>query len=316
MDASISLDRIRDAADVIDAVFLHSPQFDCEPLSHQLGVTTLLKVETTNPIRTFKGRGTDYLLHQLGSDTTRLVCASAGNFGQGMAYACRKRGRKLTVFAARIANPLKVERMRSLGATVKLQGDDFDAAKDAARRYAEEKRLLFVEDGLLGAIAEGAGTIAVELVAERVPLDAVFVPLGNGSLVNGMGTWLRRHSPTTKVIAVCARSAPSMALSWKARKPIIAQSTTIADGIAVRVPVPEAVGFIAGTVDEVALVSDEEMLTAMRMLHAQAGLVVEPSGAAGVAALAQRASELSGQRVAAILTGGNVTEQQLREWLY
>jgi threonine dehydratase len=315
VDASISLERIREAAHVVDPVFLHSPQFNCEPLSRELGVTTLLKVETTNPIRTFKGRGADYLLQRLGDDKTRIVCASAGNFGQGMAYASRKRGRKLTVFAARNANPLKIARMRALGATVKLDGDDFDAAKDAARRYAEDRRLQFVEDGLLGAIAEGAGTIAVELVSDKAPLDAVFVPLGNGSLVNGVGTWLRRHSPGTRVVAVCARSAPSMALSWKSRKPIIAESTTIADGIAVRVPVPEAVGFTAGTVDDVALVSDEEMLSAMHMLHLHAGLVVEPSGAAGVAAIAQRARELSGQRVAAILTGGNLTEQQVREWL-
>lgn len=315
MDASISLERIREAAQVIDPVFLHSPQFDCESLSDQLGVATTLKVETTNPIRSFKGRGTDYLLHRLGNDKTRIVCTSAGNFGQGMAYACRKQGRKLTVFAARSANPLKVARMRSLGATVRLEGDDFDAAKDAARRYAQEKRTLFVEDGLLGAIAEGAGTIAVELVSAKTPLDAVFVPLGNGSLVNGVGTWLRRFSPTTRVVAVCAQAAPSMALSWKSRKPIIAPSTTIADGIAVRVPVPEAVGFTAGTVDDVTLVTDQEMLAAMRLLHLHAGLVVEPSGAAGVAAVAQRARELSGQRVAAILTGGNLTEQQVREWL-
>ena len=315
MDASISLDRIREAADVVDPVFLHSPQFDCEPLSEHLGVGTLLKVECVNPIRNFKGRGTDFLMHRLESDITGIVCASAGNFGLGMAYACRKRGRALTVFAALNANPLKVERMRALGARVELRGDDFDAAKDHAKRHAEDRGDAFVEDGLLGAIAEGAGSIAVELSSEPAPLDAIFVPLGNGSLVNGVGTWLKRHSPTTTVIAVCAAAAPSMALSWQSRKPIIAPSTTIADGIAVRVPVPEAVGFTLGTVDEVMLVSDEEMLAATRRLHTDAGLVVEPAGAAGVAAIAQRAGRLGGQRVATILTGGNLNEQQIRDWL-
>ena len=316
MDASISIDRIREAAEVIDPVFLHSPQFDCEPLSDRFGLTTVLKVECVNPIRSFKGRGTDYLMHRLGGDRTGIVCASAGNFGQGMAYACRKRGRRLTVFAARNANHLKVERMRALGATVMQQGDDFDAAKNAAKRYAEEKRELFIEDGLIGAIAEGAGTIAVELTSDTSPLDAIFVPLGNGSLVNGVGSWVKRHSPNTKVVAVCAQAAPSMALSWQSRKPILAQSTTIADGIAVRVPVPEAVVLMTGTVDEVMLATDEEMLTAMGQLHSDAGLVVEPSGAAGVAAIAQRAGELAGQRVATILTGGNLTEDQIRAWIY
>jgi len=156
MDASISVDRIREAATVIDPVFLHTPQYVCEPLSDQLGVTIVLKVESINPIRSFKGRGTDFLLHRLAGDRTGIVCASAGNFGQGMAYACRKRGRPLTVFAARGANPLKVERMRALGAKVELQGDDFDEAKDAARRHATENGELYVEDGRLGAIAEGA----------------------------------------------------------------------------------------------------------------------------------------------------------------
>src|SRR5205807_7842101 len=199
-----------EAATVIDPVFLHTPQYVCEPLSDQLGVTIVLKVESINPIRSFKGRGTDFLLHRLAGDRTGIVCASAGNFGQGMAYACRKRGRPLTVFAARGANPLKVERMRALGAKVELQGDDFDEAKDAAKLHAQQNGEVYVEDGLLGAIAEGAGTIAVELTHETEPIDAVFVPLGNGSLVNGMGTWLKHSAPSTQVIAVCAKTAPSM----------------------------------------------------------------------------------------------------------
>jgi threonine dehydratase len=316
VDATISIDNIREAATLIDPVFVHSPQFMSEPLSKRLGVTTVLKVESVNPIRSFKGRGADYLLHRLGDDARGLVCASAGNFGQGMAYACRKRGRQLTVFAARSANPLKVERMRALGARVELRGDDFDAAKDAAKRHAGDSGDIYVEDGLLGAIAEGAGTIAVELTQATEPIDAVFVPLGNGSLVNGMGTWLKRFSPATIVIAVCAETAPSMALSWQAGRPITAPSATIADGIAVRVPVPEALGTMAHTVDEVILVSDGEMRSAMRALHADAGLVIEPAGAAGVAAIARRADEFRDKRVATPLTGGNLTVEQLREWLY
>jgi threonine dehydratase len=314
LDASISVERIREAVEVIDPVFLHTPQYDCEPLSRHLGVTTVLKVESANPIRSFKGRGADYLLHRLVATEQGFVCASAGNFGQGMAYACRKRGVKLTVFAARGANPRKIERMRDLGATVVLEGDDFDRAKDAAKRHGKQSGQIYIEDGRLGAIGEGAGTMAVELT-EREKLDAIFVPLGNGSLVNGIGTWMKRASPGTRVIAVCAEGAPSMAQSWKQRRPVDASSKTIADGIAVRIPVPEAVEIMAHTVDEVELVSDEEMLSAMRRLIAEAGLVVEPAGAAGVAAIAKRAREFKGGRVATILTGGNLTEQQLGEWL-
>jgi threonine dehydratase len=311
----INVERIAEASKLIDPVFLDTPQFDCEPLSRRIGVTTVLKVESVNPIRSFKGRGADYLLHSLGRDAQAVVCASAGNFGQGMAYACRKRGARLTVFAAHTASPLKIERMRALGARIELEGGDFDQAKDAAKRHAKANGELFIEDGLLGAIGEGAGTIGVELT-EAEPLDAIFVPLGNGSLVNGIGTWMKHASPKTRVIAVCAQGAPSMALSWKARKPVDAPSDTIADGIAVRVPVPAAVDITLTTVDEVMLVSDGAMRVAMRQLFVDAGLVVEPAGAAGVAAIAERAPEFADWRVATVLTGGNLTEQQVREWLY
>jgi threonine dehydratase len=312
----ISIDRIREAAETIDPVFLNSPQYVCEPLSQRLGVTTVLKVECVNPIRSFKGRGADFLLQRLGRQPAGLVCASAGNFGQGMAYAARKRGDRLTVFAAVVANPLKVERMRALGADVVLEGDDFDAAKAAAKDHARRTGGLYVEDGLLPEIAEGAGTIAVELGWMDQALDAWFVPLGNGSLVNGIGTWVKHFSPKTTVIAVCAAGAPAMEVSWREGKPVSTETAaTIADGISVRVPVPEALTAMRATVDDVMLVSDEEILDAMRMLFLDAGLVVEPAGAAGIAAMAKRRSEFAGKRVAVPICGGNLTEEQIRAWL-
>ena len=316
MDASISSHRIQEAAEVIDPVFRDSPQYVCEPLSDRLGVSIVLKVECLNPIRSFKGRGTDYLLHRLGRQPAGLVCASAGNFGQGMAYAARKRGERLTVFAAVGANSLKVARMRALGADVVLEGADFDAAKAGAQARAKRTGALYVEDGLLPEIAEGAGTIALELGRMDEPLDAVFVPLGNGSLVNGIGTWIKRSSPATRVIAVCAAGAPAMELSWRAAKPVSTDKTdTIADGIAVRVPVPQALVAMRETVDEVMLVSDQEMLSAIKMLFHNAGLVAEPAGAAGLAAAAKRRAEFAGARVAVPICGGNLTEEQEKRWL-
>jgi threonine dehydratase len=233
-----------------------------------------------------------------------------------MAYSARKRGGRLTVFAAISANPLKVSRMRALGATVVLEGRDFDAAKESGKRHAETTGALWVEDGAAPEIAEGAGTIALELDRMSEKLHAVFVPLGNGALVNGIGTWVKRFSPATSVIAVCAAGAPAMQLSWLARKavstPII---DTIADGIGVRVPVPEAVAEMRNAVDDVILVTDEDLIAAMWMLQADAGLLVEPAGAAGVAAVVKRQKDLAGKRVAVVLTGGNITEDQIRQWL-
>jgi threonine dehydratase len=315
MDSSISVARIEEAAGLVDIVFRDTPQFVSEPLSERLGLTVVLKVECVNPIRSFKGRGTDYLLLRLGPQPDGLVCASAGNFGQGMAYAARKRGVRMTVFAATTANPLKIERMRALGANVVLEGQDFDDAKEGALRHASETGAFYVEDGLLGPIAEGAGTIALELGRLQQPVDACLVPLGNGSLINGMGLWFKRFSPATRVIAVCPVGAPAMELSWRAGKPVsTATMDTIADGIAVRIPVPEALEIMRGAVDEVMLVSDTDLIEAMRWLHRDAGLVVEPAGAAGIAAVAKRREELTGKRVAVPLTGGNVSEDQRRLW--
>lgn len=303
----ISIAAIAAASDAIDPVFLSSPQFEAEWLGEALGCHLTVKVETVNPIRSFKGRGAEWFASLLEPHGPPLVCASAGNFGQGLAWAARRRGLTLDVFASTRANPLKVERMRALGATVRLAGDDFDAAKDAARAWAGREGRRYVEDGREPAIAEGAGTIAVELLARGDRFDAVVVPLGNGALLGGMATWIRDRAPGTAIIGVCASGAPSMQLSWQRGTPTAtATAETIADGIAVRVPIPEAVESLRGIVDDVVLVDDDATRDAMRLLERALGLVVEPAGAVGVAAIATSPARFSGKRVATVLCGGNV----------
>ena len=318
MSGRISLDRIAAAADVIDPVFLRSPQFVSEPLSDALGVRTVVKVETVNPIRCFKGRGADYYLSTLEGTDPRpeIVCASAGNFGQAMAFAARRRGFALTVYASEAANALKVERMRALGATVVLHGEDFDAAKDEAKRFAAESGALMVQDSLEAAITEGTGTIGVELMACPEPLDAVIVPLGNGAMIVGIARWVKSVSPRTQVIAVSAAGAPAMVRSWLAARAIETdRADTIADGIAVRVPVPEAVADLQGLVDDAILVGDDALVAQMRAAHRHLGLVLEPAGAAGLAGVAAVADRLAGQTVATVLCGGNLTPEQAARWL-
>ncbi len=310
----LSLAHIEEAASVIDPLFRDSPQLLFDPLSRDLGAEVALKVETLNPIRSFKGRGADYFAHRL-PDRTPLVVPSAGNFGQGLAYAARKRGLALTVFAAETANPLKVARMRDLGAEVVLAGCDFDAAKMVAREHAARLGLRFVEDGRDPPIGEGAGSMAVELLRWPRPFDAVLVALGNGALINGIGTWVKAHAPGTRVIGVCASGAPAMERSWRGgRVETTSTVDTIADGIGVRVPVPEALEDMRGTVDEVLLVDDDAILRAMRLLLHHTGLLVEPSGAVGIAAVITYRERFAGQLLATPLCGGNVTREQFREW--
>lgn len=315
MEHRISLRAIQEAMTVIDPVFLHTPQFVCEPLSAALGCTLTVKIETSNPIRSFKGRGANYFVAGLPSDE-QLVCASAGNFGQGLAYACRTYDSPLTVFASEHANTLKVARMRALGATVVIAGEDFDGAKAAARQYAAETGMRMVEDGLEPLISAGAGTIGLELLQLAELPDILLVPLGNGALLVGVARWVKAHAPHIQIIAVSAAGASAMVESWRSGQ--VTNHTaihTIADGIGVRVPIPEAVADMQGLVDDALLVEDESLIAAMRLAHAHLGLVVEPSGAAGIAALLEQRARFANARVATVICGGNLTDEQVRQWL-
>jgi threonine dehydratase len=314
--APLSPARIAEALHLIDPIFLGSALRTSPDLDRHLGLSLWLKDETDNPIRSFKGRGTSVLVNRELSKATTLVAASAGNFGQGLAHAAVRAGHRVVVFAAETASPLKIKAMQGLGAEVVLWGRDLDAAKAKARAFAAEQGFRFVEDGAEPAIAEGAGTIALEIADALPALDAVFIPLGNGALATGMGCWLKHRSPQTRIIAVAAEGAPCMAHSFAASQPLETQAVdTIADGIAVRVPVPFAVTCMPDTIDDVVLVSDELILEAMRLFRRHIGRIVEPAGAAGLAGLIRHRQDYSGARVATVLCGANLTPEQIAAWL-
>jgi threonine dehydratase len=280
-----------------------------------------LKVETLNPLRSFKGRGADYFMTRRleGAGRGPIVCASAGNFGQAMAWVCRRHGVALTVFAAETVNTLKLERMRALGADVRLHGADFDAAKESAREFAIATGATMVEDGLDPAIAEGAGSIGVELLARGDAWDAIVVPLGDGALLGGTARWIKAASPSTQVIGVVARGASALARSWRngygGEIVVDTAIATIADGIAVRVPVAAAVADLHGIVDDIVEVDDATTIRAMQAAYRHAGVVLEPAGAVGIAAVLADPQRFAGSRVATVLTGGNLTPRQMHAWL-
>ena len=329
---SLNLANIEEAMQLIDPVFLHTPQYEDDTLNALLGRRTLLKVETANPIRSFKGRGADFFVRSL-DPKQKIVCASAGNFGQAMAYTGRRRHIPVQVFVANDVNPAKAERMRSFGAEVTLCDGDFDVAKDNARQLAaKHPDCVFVEDGAEDAISEGAGTIAVELLAAG-SIDTVVVPLGDGALISGVAAWIKHRSPATQIIAVCPAATPAMLHAWRKARGMpqlpgaadpaargnsgpsrnerkVNQAThTIADGLEVRLPVQKAVENIKDLVDDIVLVDDDALIEAMRLSAAALGLVLEPSGAAGLAAIQRH--KLPGERLATILTGSNIHPQML-----
>jgi threonine dehydratase len=314
MKHRLSLQNIVAAAAAIDPVFRDTPQYEAETLHAQLGCRLVVKVETLNPIRSFKARGAQFLVSQM-SGSPHLVCATAGNFGQGMAYAARRRGWPITTFVGANANPMKVDRMRGLGATVRQGCDDPDELHAEAAAFARKNGFRLVQDGREAAIAEGAGTIAVELLKWPKCFDDIVVPLGDGALLGGMARWVRAQCPTTRVIGVCATASPAMERSWRSRKVVSAPcDATIAAGIVVGTPFEEAVTDLTGLIDDVLLVPDSSLITAMRLAHKELGVVLEPAGAAGLAALLDHREQFRGRLVATVLTGGNVSPNNLTEW--
>jgi threonine dehydratase len=309
-----TVEEIEQAPEWIDPVFLNSPQYECETLSKYLGAKLIVKIETLNPIRSFKGRGADLLVSKTKSDN--LICASAGNFGQAMAYSCRKKGIALTVYASVKANPFKIERMRELGAKVILEGEDFDSAKIAAKQAAGKSGAQFVEDSLDVDTAIGAGTIGLELKNYHGSIDALLVPLGNGALINGIAKVMKTYRTSTRIIAIQAAGAPAMIESWKSGKVVASEKiNTIADGIGVRIPVPQALDDMKGLVDEGLLVKEETIIEAMKLIHQHVGIIIEPSGAVGVAAMLENKSSYKNKTVAAVLCGSNLTKEQINNWI-
>jgi threonine dehydratase len=309
MDIDLSVARIEEAARTIDPVFLNTPQYADAQLSAALGRDIVVKVETVNPLRSFKGRGADFFMGRVDPRST-VVCSSTGNFGQAIAYAGRRRGVAVEVFVPENVNPVKLARMRTFGAHVTLAGADSAASEAAARDYlAGREGCVYVEDGKETAIAEGAGTIGVELMPAG-PFDAVVIPVGDGALITGIARWIKDRAPETRIIGVCASGAPSMALSWRAGRPISTErSDTIAEGIEVRVPVAESVVRLVALVDDMVLVHDSDLLEAMQLSVQTLGLLLEPSGAAGLAAI--RVHKLAGGRLATVLTGSNLRPEHL-----
>jgi threonine dehydratase len=287
---------IRAAHAAIHPAFTNSPQFVHDGLSARLGVPVIVKVETVNPIRSFKGRGTWVVISALTRDGVigpdrPVVCASAGNFGQGIAFAAGPARVRSVVFASRKAHRGKLARMRALGADVREVGEDFDGAVAGARAFAAESGALLLVDGDDARISTGAATMALELTEAvaggALPAPAVVsVPVGNGALINGIGTWMRYAAPACRVVGVQAELAPAMALSWRADRPIDTDTaSTYADGIAARVSIPLAVELMRGRVDDMVLVSEAAMHEAQEELTDALGITVEGAAAASWAAL-------------------------------
>jgi threonine dehydratase len=265
-----------------------------------------LKREDTHELGAFKWRGALPTVEEFRRrGASAVVTASTGNHGAATAWSCRRVGLEAIVYAPEGASQTKVALIEKLGAEVRLFGRDLDVAKDEGKRVALASGLPFFEDGVEEAQFTGYGSIAEEILDQAPsPPAAVVVPVGNGALICGIGRAVKRRSPRTKVIGVAAKEAPVMALSFEASRPVESdRMATFADGLAVRVAIPEAVENVNAVVDRFVLVSERRIAQAVGAFD-RAGMRVEGAAAAGLAALPDL-PEIEGP-VVLVVTGRNI----------
>jgi threonine dehydratase len=275
------------------------------------GRRLLLKREDTHELGAFKWRGalpTLAAYKRKGVET--VITASTGNHGAATAWAAERLGMRTVVFASEGTSRTKLGQIEQLGGELRLVGADFDEAKEQAERFAADTGVLFV-DGMEQEQYEGYSKIGDEILdqAPETP-TAVVVPVGNGALLGGIGLGICRRKPEIERVGVVAKAAPVMALSWEAGKPVeSAENATFADGLAVRVAIPEAVDALGELASRMLQVSEREIAQAVGA-YADAGVRAEGAAAAALAAVPQL--EDLGDPLVLIVTGRNIDDDLFR----
>lgn len=274
--------------------------------------STYLKLECELPTGSFKVRGAVYALtrRREASSVTEVVAASTGNHGAAVAYAAKLAAIPATIFVPHRANPVKLERIVKLGATLRETGDLLAEAIDAAERYAHDRDAYFLHDATDPDVPIGAGSIATEILDQLPHVDRIYVPMGDTALVRGVAAEAKLRSPAIRIVGVQAENAPAYYRSWRAGAVVVTTTAdTIADGLATTRPLAANVALVRELVDDVVLVSEDELLEAIGVLLAREHVVAEPAGAAAAAACMKQSPE-SGCTVL-LVTGGNIAPEVL-----
>jgi threonine dehydratase len=292
-----------------------TPTLEPPALGAALGCRAFLKCENLNPTGAFKVRGGVYLLSTLTPDQRArgVLAVSTGNHAQSVAYAARLFDTRAVIYMPEGANPLKVAATRALGAEVVQVGHDFDAARLAAESRADEEGLRYIHSANEPLLIAGVATYTLELFEVVPDLDVLFVPVGGGSGVLGAAVVARAVNPSTRIIGVQAEGAPALYHSWRTGGRVTTEAvTTFAEGLATREPFDLPMQLLPRLVDELMLVSDAELGAAILLLLETTHQLAEGAGAAAVAGAFRRRAELDGKRVGMVLSGGNITMDQLR----
>ena len=307
-------EQVNNAREILLRFFKPTRLVQAERIGTDSNTRIFLKLETDLPTKSFKPRGALYALTTTLAERSikGVVASSTGNHGAAVAYAARVAQLPATIFLPQFPNPFKRARIVSLGAQVIEVESKGASLAEAADAYAREHDYFFLDDSSSDLVPAGTATIAAEIFDELPAPEVLIVPMGDTALIRGVATEAKRRHPGVRIVGVQAEQAPSYVRSWREGRVITTQTCdTIADGLATSVPSESNVREIRELVDEVYLLSEDELLRGVRTLLFEERVVAEAAGAAAIAAYLQNPANYSGRTVVLLVTGANLPSELL-----
>jgi threonine dehydratase len=310
---------VPDLADVLAARQRIAPYLQPTPLYRYpaldaiTGTQVWVKHENHQPVGAFKVRGGVNLVSQLTADERRrgVMSASTGNHGQSVAYAADLFGVRAVICMPERANPVKVESMRALGAEVVFYGRDFDEAREHCEQQAAEHGYRYIHSGNEPLLIAGVATYTAEILESRPDIEVMVVPVGGGSGAAGACVVAKAVRPSIEVIGVQSEAAPAAYRSWRAGSLVEDANSTFAEGLATRTAFELPQQILRDLLDDFVLVSEDALRGATRLMIEKTRNLVEPAGAAALAAVLGAPERFAGRKVAIVCSGGNISPAQL-----
>jgi threonine dehydratase len=310
---------INSAYQVLKPVVLKTPLQFHRNLSEKFGCELYLKREDLQVVRSYKIRGAYHLIQSL-SEVQRnrgVVCASAGNHAQGVAFSCKLLNIKGVIYMPAITPKQKINQVKMFGGNnieIVLVGDTFDDCQAHALEFTSQNNCVFIPPFDHVKVMEGQGTVGKEILEDQSNIDYVFVPIGGGGLCAGLGSYFQTYSPQTKIIGVEPQGAPSMKEALKAGKPVVLDSIQrFVDGASVKKVGEYTFPICKEVLADMLLVPEGKVSSTILQLYNEDAIVAEPAGALSIAALDQYADQIKGKKVVCILSGGNNDIDRMQE---
>ena len=318
-DTQIQSLNINAAYDTLRSVVLKMPLQFHRKLSEKFKAEIYLKREDLQIVRSYKLRGAYNLMQSLSDDqrASGVVCASAGNHAQGVAYSCKHLDIKGVIYMPAITSKQKINQVRMFGGEkiqIVLAGDTFDECQVYALEFTKENNRVFIPPFDHLKVIEGQGTVGKEILDELTGIDYIFIPIGGGGLCAGVGEYFKTYSPKTHIVGVEPLGAPSMKEALKAGKPVkLEKIQRFVDGASVQKVGDITFEFCKDLISDMLLAPEGKVSSTILQLYNEDAIVAEPAGALSIAALDQYADQIKGKKIVCILSGGNNDIDRMQE---